>query len=473
MSYLPESLVSILDCFRGAFTAPSLANLKHLVCGWVLCIGRHSLSRVIQAAVNGDGGRQHAAFYRFFSRARWRPDALGRVVLELLLPHLPETIEATVDDTLCKKGGPQIFGAAMHRDGAASSARSVAGGGPRFAFGHNWVVLSVWVPLPWAPRRGMAVPVLTRLYRGRKGCPEEEYHKRTDVALEMIRLVASWLPASHRLAVAADSEYACCTIVRELPSQIGFVGPVRMDAALHEEPRKRVPGQKGRPAKKGPRLPTPGALAASKKRRWRRIRVELYGRRAELLVKTIVCLWPKVAGSRPVRMVLTRDPRGRFKERAYFCTDTRLTAEEILTRFAHRWEIEVCFRNAKQLLGLDDPQNGWWRRRQGERRSARRPGAEPRGERGRHAVERTVPIGLLVQAVVIVWYLRHGDAARDVGAMQRLAPWNRRKLQPSFGDMLGALRVELWRHRLSEHPLPERVRRKLEDLIAPAWRAAA
>ncbi len=31
------------------------------------------------------------------------------------------------------------------------------------SFGHNWVVVSVWVPLPWAEDRGLAVPVLFRL----------------------------------------------------------------------------------------------------------------------------------------------------------------------------------------------------------------------------------------------------------------------------------------------------------------------
>ncbi len=88
-------------------------------------------------------------------------------------------------------------------------------------------------------------------------------------------------------------------------------------------------------------------------------------------------------------------------------------------------------------------------------------------------MQRTVPLALLVQAIVVVWYLRHGDAARDVSAMRKLSPWNRRKRQPSFADMLGALRAALWRHRVSAYPLPERVRRNLEALLDPVWRTAA
>jgi len=459
-----------LASFRDCFTAPSHDNFQHIVCGWLLCAGRHTVSRVIQAADGLGKDRQHASLYRFFSRARWDPDAVGRVILGLLLRYLPEDVEALVDDTLCNKGGAQIFGAAMHRDGSSSSRRSVAGGGPRFAFGHNWVVLAVWVPLAWAPGRGVAVPVAARLYRGRRGCPEEFYRKRTELALELIELVAGWLPGTHSLSVAADSEYACRTVVRNLPEEICFIGPMVMNAALHDPPPKRR--GPGRPAKKGRRLPSPAQLAAGRKC-WRKKTIELYGRSVDLLTKTAVCLWPTVAGERLVRVVLTRDPAGRFGDRAYFCTDPDLSVEEILMRFSHRWEIEVTFRNAKQTLGLADPQNGWWRRPHGKRRSERRPGAEPHAARGRHAVERTVPLALTAHSVVIVWYLRHGRAANDVRAAKRLAPWNRRKSSVSFDDMLGALRVALWRHRISAYPLSDRVRRKLVRLLTPVWRSAA
>jgi len=53
------------------------------------------------------------------------------------LPFLPENIEAAVDDTLCHRTGPHIFGAAMHHDSATST--DGGGGGRRagFAFGHN------------------------------------------------------------------------------------------------------------------------------------------------------------------------------------------------------------------------------------------------------------------------------------------------------------------------------------------------
>jgi len=437
----------------------------------VLCRGRHTLSRVIQASETVAPRVQHARLYRFFSRAVWQPDDLSRALLGLLLPLLPEVIEAAIDDTLCKRGGAQIFGASMHRDGSASSYAKSRGGGARFAFGHNWVVLSVRIPLPFAAGRGIAVPLLARLYRGKKRCPAEEYDKRTELAQEMIDQLAQWLPPGRRLSVAGDSEYACRTIVRALRRGVCFVGPVCRDAALHERPTPHR--GRGRPAKKGARLPSPQQLPAARGVRWRSVVVELYGRQVTLRVKTLRCLWPTVAGQQMVRVVLTRDPAGRFEDRCFFCSDPDLSAEQVLVRMAHRWELEVTFRDVKQLLGVNDPQNGWWRRPHGRRRNERRPGAEPRGTRGRHAVEHTVPLGLLAHGLVVVWYLRHGRAARDVATVKKLAPWRTDKRHPCFADMLGALREAIWRRRISAYPLPDRVRRKLIRLLAPAWRSAA
>ncbi|MGI8554558.1 MAG: hypothetical protein ACR2PL_27770 [Dehalococcoidia bacterium] len=38
----------------------------------------------------------------------------------------------------------------------------------RFRFGHVWVVLALWVPLPMSQQRGFALPILVRLSTGAK-----------------------------------------------------------------------------------------------------------------------------------------------------------------------------------------------------------------------------------------------------------------------------------------------------------------
>ena len=105
-----------------------------------------------------------------------------------------------------------------------------------FAFGHNWVVGAVWLPLPWDTRRGLAIPILFRLYRSKKRCPKGYYRKRTELADELVKVVASWVPDGQKVHVVGDAEYSCKTLVKDLPKGVSYTGPVSMDAALYAEP---------------------------------------------------------------------------------------------------------------------------------------------------------------------------------------------------------------------------------------------
>jgi len=349
----------------------------------------------------------------------------------------------------------------MHHDAAASTYGGSGGRRASFAFGHNWVVLSVWVPLPWNPTRGLAIPVLFRLYRAKKRCPKAQYEKRTQLAFEMLRLLESWLPADRTLDLAGDGEYACQTLLRSLPDGVVFTGPMPMDAALYARPPR--PTGRGRPRVKGRRLRSPKGRA--ERGSWQEQTMCLYGREVTILIQTWTCLWYTVTRSREVRVVLTRDPKGRWQDRAYFSTDPERSAEQILARYAHRWHLEVTFQAAKQTLGLEDPRNGWWRRVHGRRGDTKKAGPKPRGNRGRKAVERTVPFILLTYALVAVWFFQHGDAEQVVRRQRRAKPWYGLKREPSYGDMLAALRRAFWAQRISRHPHLRAHRAKIVDLV--------
>ncbi|MCP5021488.1 MAG: transposase, partial [bacterium] len=124
---IPESLDSVLQPFDSCFSRASFANFKLLVIGWILCRRRRWITRVVYAS-GGLGYRHISAFYRFFTSAPWDPDPLGRRLLNQLINLLPETVEAMVDDTLCRRSGPHIFGISMHHDGTASSYGTGASG---------------------------------------------------------------------------------------------------------------------------------------------------------------------------------------------------------------------------------------------------------------------------------------------------------------------------------------------------------
>lgn len=477
---IPQSVIDLLHDFRPCFTGPSFLSFTTMIVGWIVCSGRHSICRVIQAAGELGANKHHSSHYRFLSRGRWRTDELGKVLFHKLLRFSRGQVRIAIDDTLCHKGGAHIFGAAMHYDSHTSSygRGTTEGSKSFFAFGHNWVVMSIWIPLPWDQTRGFAIPFLFRLYRSKKRCPENKYRKRTVIAAEMLELVASWLPPDRTLHLVGDSEYACKTVVRKLPENVLFTGPVCMDAALYKPPPSYT--GMGRPRVVGERLPSPKEMAASTTR-WKTRVLKIYGKSVTIKTKSVKCLWHTVAGAKLVLVVVTRDPSGRVDDRAYFSTidqsaeqaeDDNDAVEAVLIEFSRRWEIEVSFRNTKQAMGLEDPQNGWWRRPNGSRRPKKKAGPNAREDVGAKAVHNTLACAFAAYAITVLWYLEHGQPKADVARVRSEAPWYSHKTRPSFGDMLAAIRRELWVTRLSRHPGLNLGREEVRAIL-PQWHMAA
>lgn len=339
----------------------------------------------------------------------------------------------------------------MHHDALQSTyARNGQDAHVAFAFGHSWVLVSMWVPLPWNSARGVALPIAWRLFRPQRQCADGSYRKRTELALELLKQVDEWLPSDRRVIVAGDTEYTCRTVLRDAPSRPIFVGPMCMDAALYKEP---VPTTgRGRPRKKGERLNSPKQLAEDDSIPWEQRTLQLYRHAAvDVLFKTQVALWYHVTGTRLVRMIVTRDPKGRTEDRAYVTTDPTMTVEDVATCYARRWSVEVMHAQVKQHLGAEHPQNGWWKRSHGTNKPANKPGPQPHQSRGQLAVERTFPCALVICDLVILWYFANGTPDADVRAVRARCPWYRHKTDVSFSDMLAALRCHLAR-RLIDKP---------------------
>lgn len=442
---LPESFLTLLTGFTPCFHAPSYQNFVTLVAGWVHCLGRRTVTAVVLAA--GAAGDHHiSAYHRFFSRAQWAVDAVGRILFELAVAWCPAEapLVVIIDDTLCRKGGKGISGATMHHDPLRSTRRK-----PFFSFGHVWVVLAVWVPLPTGGRRGFALPVLVRLYQSSKrGGTADGPARRTrgvraqaaqaahavaprptklELARELVGLVAAW--ASERpVRVVADSVYAGRMLLEGRPANVHLISRLRLDAALWTVPAKRRPGQRGRSRRRGVRLPAPAALAA-RCRRWQTVSVTLYGR--TLTTQVFVCraLWYVALRDRPVRIVIVRDPSGRRQDEAFFSTDATMDATALLETYARRWTLEVTFHDAKQYLGFEDPQ-----------------------QQSAQAVRQTAPFACFVYSLVLLWYAARVAEGTPHHWVQR--PWYPTKAAPAFPDMLTALRVAGWRRYVSDPPSP-------------------
>lgn len=462
-------LIVFLGCFADG---RSFENFVTLATGWVLCTGRHTLTSFINLGLRRGEAKHHSALYRLLSRAQWDPDEMGRRLFDLLLRYLPKELEAPVDDTLCRRSGPHLFGGAMHYDaGRSSYGRFGRAAKKVLSFGHCWVTLAIWVPFPWNPERGLAVPVLWRLYRSKKRCKEGEFRKRTELAAEMVQVLILWLPKERVLYLLGDSEYACKTLVRALPKNVHFIGPLPKDAALYA-PLGPYKGRGTKARKVGDRIAAPAEIIAFEDWQFTKRTLPLYGQRVTILFKQEKCLWYSVAAGRLGKMVVTRDPRGRWAERAYFCTNPSESAQKILMRFSHRWTLEQTYRDAKELLGIDEPQNGWWRRGRGESAPPVKPGPNPHPERGKHAVLRTVPLGFTTFGLTFVWYLQHGQPLLDVTRAQARSPWYLQKRSPAFGDMLRSARRALWEEKIHSDPRYEGGPEQLRELLLEQFQAA-
>jgi hypothetical protein len=401
--------------------------------GWVLCIGKHTVTGIMRAA-GVVGKREHGGFHRFFSRGAWIPDQVGLSLMRLALKLLPKgtRIVLSLDDTLARHTGKHISSAGMHRDPLLSCANR-----PFFHFGHNWIVLAVVVPFPkWG--KVFSLPVLVRLYRSKKANQAlgEPHKKLTELACELIGLVSTAFP-DQRFLVVADNNYVNRSIVRPLPANVGFLGRGRMDAALYAPPPPYR--GKGRPRVRGRKLPSPQARAD--RGGWRRVKANVYGRKATLKVQVFDALWYVVGYQRKLHFVVIRGWPGHDKDDVLMTTDLEMTAPQAIELYCQRWSLEETFGWVKSRLGFEDPHN-----------------------RTEHAVQRTAPMALWAYTLVIYWYANW--AKRRTRLPFRHAPWYRTKKAPSFADMLATLRRQSWTLWVSDQAGAGRLDQKnLEPLL--------
>lgn len=194
-----------------------------------------------------------------------------------------------LDDTVLPKRGKKLPSLGFHY--ASSQDRVVRG--------QNLVCAAVRVG-------SFTAPWDWRCYVNERFLKEEDFRKRTELAVELIRTFVP--PLERRVVVLVDSTY-CCTVVIQAATERGFtvIGWVRKDRLLAD----------GRSA-------------------------------ATVAEETVACLQGL---NQPVQIVHRGRGRGR---RTVICTDPGLTRPAILRHLKRRWGIEVLFRLTKEQFGLGE-----------------------------------------------------------------------------------------------------------------------
>jgi len=399
---LPISLRRLLDAFARCFTTPTFEVFQAMVIGLVAQTGQRTVCGMLTGAALATTWSHHRA-HRFFSTARWQIDQIGLIVFDLVLTHLVEDgaqLFLAVDDTAHRRRGKKVHGAGWIHDGSAPSRN-------KLAFGHRWVVVGVIVR-PSFMSRPLCLPVLCRRWRG-KGTTST-----VDLAAQMITTIAGRVP-DRRVHVVADAAYHGKGL-RDLPARISWTTRLPRNAVVYH--RAPAPtGKRGRPRCKGDRIGIPTQAAATAV--WQTMAVTRYGRVDTVSIAVLDCLWYGVFGPQPVRMILVRD-RETGPMLALITTDLHVASADLVARYAAPWAIEVTFFDTRQTLGVGQARN-----------------------RTAQAVTRTWAFGMYVYTLVVLWYAMHGHRSGIVTDRRIHAPWYLSKTDPSFPDMLTALRRTL------------------------------
>ncbi len=142
----------------------------------------------------------------------------------------------------------------------------------------------------------------------------------------------------------------------------------------------------------------------------------------------------------------SQKPSGRQPLDFFVCSDADADAASVASHYTGRWSIECVFREAKQILGAENPQSS--------------KGIRP---------ERAAALSLWLMTAVWAWYI----PTFGVAPTWKDRPWYRAKSTPSFLDALAALRRVLWRDRIttmsaSPSDSPEIIDRLIDVLASAA-----
>lgn len=419
MLCVPSSLNELLLLFAPCFSRPTFQTFRAMVVGQ---ISQTSLRTVCGMLVGArlSGVWHHARAHRFFSLADWSVEELGLKVADLIVERLLAAgapLVVPVDDTLAKRRGRKVFGAGWHHDATANSRKGSV------AWGNNWVTAGINVRLPFLERT-VCLLVLFRLWRPRrkeiaKGKPDPERPSKPRLAREVICRLAERFP-DRMIHMVGDAAYASSAFAG-LPENVTLTSRLRSDAALNQLAPARPPkGQRGRgrPPKKGARLPKLDQLATDPATEWVKTTVRRYGKTEQVMVHAFRCLWYEAFGQQQVQVVLIHDaakPSG--YELALVSTDLEADAADLIERYSERWPTEVAYEEGKELAGVGEARN-----------------------RAEQAVQRTVPFQFLCMTLTFIWYALSGHHPADVDEHRQRSPWYLTKTTPSFADMLAKLR---------------------------------
>jgi hypothetical protein len=313
--------------------APQVRHVERLGDLLVVAPRRKTLAELAAQELHGVDPSNLADFFRI---SPWDPDDLRLPLLEFLIRYLREhnndptcPIYATLDDSLAPKdkGTHKLQSVDWHFD---HNQKRTIRGGCHVVLRLHWGVYHF--PVLW--RLYLRESTVRRLNRRRKNT-KLRYHSKLELARAMLQQLLPLLPKTNPVYVLFDSWYTSAKLVKWIRQQGWHV-----IAAV--KCNRKVSGQK-----------LTQWHHDFKGRSYERVSLELAnGQRRTYWVRRLQGRLSGVPGE--VRVLLSQRGPGVRTPKYFLCTDLTLSAQEILSRYQHRWRQEVDYWYVKLQLGLGD-----------------------------------------------------------------------------------------------------------------------
>ncbi len=343
----------------------------------LVCLGRHTVTGLISTT-----GRQFHDWsqdYKVFSESRISTDAMFDVIRREVLTMTPQDkpIIVAMDDTKIKKTGRKIHGTKYHRDPLSPPFHN------NFIWGQRWLQMSAaMIPQQTGPARTVPIdfahaPVPQKPKKKASELEWSQYKKEKDanrisvVGADHINQLREKLnrdePCRKRkLGVVVDGGFTNKEVLRNIPEDTFIIGRIRKDSALHHPVKDSQIQPRGQKRKYGDRASTPEQLRQDASVPWQEVEVYAAGKLHTTQIKTMGPVLSRVVGYKfPLRIIVIRPLAYRlrkgskilYRNPAYLvCTDPDMDLQEAVQSYIWRWDVEVNFRDEKQLIGVGESQ---------------------------------------------------------------------------------------------------------------------
>jgi hypothetical protein len=298
------AITGILSLFASCLSKPQFENFCTYLTG-LITLANKNMSAMSNALIEK---KSRSSIARFLSSTAWNEQTIYDRYLSKICQHFAgHAMTLIIDDSLSKKTGKHIYGVKFHKSHT----------GKGFVFGHQVVTALL-------RSKDILLPLIPKLYN-------KKSMSKIKLAKEQILLALSYVKIKQ---VIMDSWYMSAEIITLCTAKgITVIGCVKSNRCINLH-RKWINANEY--FKRIARNSMTVIIINEEKYRYHEVLVSLKG--VGLVKLVITQQWHKTRWSRAFYLV---------------STDTKRSAEGIITTYTTRWDIEVFHKDIKQHLGLE------------------------------------------------------------------------------------------------------------------------